>query len=206
MSQNVFPSLPGLAWNVVISPTFATAIKRAVSMKELRTSYSAYPLWKISLAFEFLKGGNRGADLQTLIGFFLLVKGQWDNFLYTVPLDNSVTLMSFGQGNGSTTAFQLPRTLGAGGFTFAEPVQNLNGNPSVYVNGVLKTLGTDFTVSSAGLITFTVAPAMSASLTWSGSYYYRCRFLQDASDFNNFMQDLWDLKKLEFIGAPGNKV
>jgi hypothetical protein len=27
------------------------------------------------------------------------------------------------------------------------------------------------------------------------------RFLQDSMDFNNFMKDLWDAKKVEFISV-----
>ena len=113
--------------------------------------------------------------------------------------------MRFGTGDGATKTFQLSRAYGSG-FTFAEPVANLNGNPSIYVGGVLQTLGTNYTMDTAGNVTFTTAPGNGAALTWTGSYYYRCRLLQDTSDFSNFMQDLWDLKKLEFIGAPGNKV
>ena len=206
MSNQVFPTLPGLAWNVVLSPTFATGVKKAVSGKELRTSYQAYPLWKISLNYEFLRDGNRGADLDTLAGFFLMMKGQWDSFLFTVNADSTVTTMLFGTGDGVTTKFQLSRALGAGGFTFIEPSQNINGAPSVYKNGALQTLTTHYTIDSAGVVTFVTAPAAGNALTWTGSFYYRCRFLQDAADFSNFMLDLWELKKLELVGAPGNKV
>ncbi len=205
MSNFIFPTLPGLAWNVGVAPTFATSVKRAVSGRELRAAFQAYPLWKISLAFEFLRDGNRGADYDTLAGFFLARKGMWDSFLFTVPSDNSVTAMNFGTGDGSTKIFQMTRTFGAGGNTFIEPCQNINGAPSIYVNGVLKTLTTDYTISN-GLVTFVTAPGNGLAITWTGSFYYRCRFLQDVSDFSLFMADLWEMKKIEFIGAPGNKV
>ena len=206
MSGYVFPVLPGLAWNVVMSPAFSTSVKRAVSGRELRASFMAYPLWDFSLSYEFLRDGNRGADLDTLGGFFLNMKGQFDSFLFTSPADNTVSAMNFGSGNGSTTAFQLTRAFGAGGFPFVEPVQNLNGNPAIYVGGVLKTLTSDYTISSAGVVTFVTPPDNAAALTWSGSFYYRCRFKQDSAEFSEFMKDLWDLKKLAFVGAPGNKV
>jgi len=114
--------------------------------------------------------------------------------------------MSFGAGDGSTKVFQLSRAFGAGGFTFVEPVQNLNGAPSIYVGGVLKNAGTDYTISSTGLVTFSSAPANAVALTWTGGYYYRCRFLQDELDLSRFLQGLWEAKKVEFIGAIGNKV
>jgi uncharacterized protein (TIGR02217 family) len=206
MGNSVFPTLPGLAWGTQVTPSFSTAVKRAVSGRELRVAYAAYPLWKISLSFEFLRDGNRGADLDTLVGMFLQVKGQYDSFLFTLPTDNSVTSQNFGTGDGVTTAFQLRRSFGQGGFSFQEPVQNLNGNPSIYKNGVLQTLGSNYTIDSNGLVTFSVAPGNALPLTWTGSYYYRCRFLQDVADFQLFMQDLYELKKLEMIGAPGNRV
>jgi hypothetical protein len=40
-----------------------------------------------------------------------------------------------------------------------------------------------------------------SALTWTGSYYYRCRFLQDTLEFNEFMNSLWEAKKVEFIGS-----
>lgn len=51
-----------------------------------------------------------------------------------------------------------------------DPVYALSGSPSIYVAGVLKTVGTDYTLSTTGLVTFTVAPASGAALTWSGSF------------------------------------
>lgn len=207
MSSSVFPSsLPGLAWNVSMAPAFSTTIKKAVSGRELRASFMAYPLWSFTLSYEFLRDGSRGTDLDTLVGFFLSMKGQYDSFLFTSPADSTVTAMPFGTGNASTTAFQLTRSFGAGGFTFVEPVQNINGAPSIYINGALKTVTSDYTINSTGIVTFTSAPANAAALTWTGSFYYRCRFLQDSAEFSAFMKDLWEMKKLSFVGATGNKV
>lgn len=198
MSNAVFPTLAGLSWDVAKTPIWRTAIQSAVSGKELRASLMSYPLWKFSLSYEVLRADSASQELQTLLGFFLGRQGQFDSFLYTDPVDNSVTGQNFGTGDGTTTAFQLVRTYGAGGFTFTEPVQNVNGTPSIYVAGVLKTAGTDYTIGSTGIVTFTSAPANGAALTWTGNYYFRCRFLQDSADFNQFMYLLFDLQKLEF--------
>lgn len=71
--------------------------------------------------------------------------------------------------------------------------------PRVYLNGALQT--SNYSISSTGLVTFTTPPANAAVLTWSGSYYYRCRFLQDSMEFNKFLSGLWEAKKVEFIGS-----
>jgi hypothetical protein len=60
-------------------------------------------------------------------------------------------------------------------------------------------LGTDYTISASGVITFTAAPAAAAVLTWTGSYYWRVRFKQDATEFSQFMQKLWEARTVELI-------
>ena len=206
MSSNIFPTLPGLAWNVSIAPTFSTCVKQAVSGREMRASFMAYPLWKFSLSYEFLRDGKSGIELDTMLGFFLMLKGQFDSFLYSAPSDNAVTAMAFGIGDGVQTQFQLNRNCGAGGFGFVEPVQNVNGAPSIYKAGTLQASGAQYNINSTGMVTFVTPPGAGQTLTWTGSFYYRCRFLQDAAEFSTFMQDFWELKKMEFIGAPGNRV
>lgn len=57
---------------------------------------------------------------------------------------------------------------------------------------------TDYSLGPTGIITFTVAPLSGAGLTWSGSFYYRCRFLTDAQDFVEFMHNLYETRKLSF--------
>jgi len=206
MSNAVLPSLIGLNAEVIRTPTWTTNVQRTVAGVEIRGSYQLYPIYEFQLGYEVLKDGNLGTDLAALTGFYLARQGSYDNWLYSDPQDNSVTAATFGTGDGATTAFQLIRAYGAGGFTYTEPVQNLNSAPAIYVNGVLKTLTTDYTVSSSGLVTFTVAPAAAAALTWTGTFYYRCRFLDDQLPFNRMMNGLWAAKALKFRGAPGNFV
>jgi uncharacterized protein (TIGR02217 family) len=198
MSAAVFPSLPGLTWDVGMSPQFSTRVQQSVSGREVRAALMAYPLWKFSLAYELLRADLAYSELQTLTGFFLQRQGMFDSFLYLNPVDHQVTAQPFGTGNGSTTRFVLARSFGG----FAEPVQNSTGI-TVYVNGVSTSA---YVIDSTGAVVFNTAPPSGAALTWSGQFYYRCRFLDDVADFNNFMYQLWELKKLEFIGSPMNKV
>ena len=203
MSNAIFPtSLPGMTLVTSIAPRFSTKIQSAISGRETRAAFMSYPLWDITFNFELLRSDST-AELDQMMGFFLQMKGSFDNFLVTVPEDNVVTDMNFGIGNGSQVAFQLTRTCGAGGFGFVEPVQNVQTITNVKINGVATTA---YTINSSGLITFTTAPASSAVITWTGSYYYRCRFTQDTASFDRFMNNLWELKKIQMVGAPGNKV
>lgn len=374
MSNSVYPSLPGLMFPVgrsVLPPP--VQVRTTPSQREYRARDATLPRYQYSLAYEFLKTGNRGSDLATLLGFYNAVGGPFDSWLFLDPDDNSVVANTFGVGNGSSTSWQLLRSFGG----FAEPVYDLSGLPLVYVNGVLTanavapygsfevdtnsdgvadgwsvmsggttgtvsygrtstvnpaspagtksqqlgatnlgTLGSDYvalqiaspisvsgsqaytlaadcntagptglevrfhitwataggayisvdtanfnltpgdwvrptltvtspsnagqavlrlfmqarnggagaasvlfdavqfqpgaatafvdqnaTVSSTGLVTFAVAPAASAALTWTGNFYRRCRFLGDALDTSKFMADLFDAKTVKFISV-----
>ncbi len=193
MSDAVFPSLPGLKWNIKRTPIWKTLMQESVSGKEASVSLMSYPLRRYSLAYEFLRAGAE-AELQTLEGFFNLRRGRHDTFLYNDPDDYSVTDQSFGTGDGTTSGFYLARTRG----DFTEPVQSLNSAPVIKVAGVTQTLTTDYTISALGLVTFVTPPADGAAITWSGTYYWRCRFLRDESEFDQFLKDLWSLNRIEF--------
>jgi uncharacterized protein (TIGR02217 family) len=203
MSNIVFPGLPGLTFNAIKAPGFNTRAQRSVSGFEARAAFQAYPLWTYTLAYEVLRHGSFN-DLRQMLGFFLARQGSFDSFLFTDPEDNAVVDQSFGSGDGGTRVFTLQRTLGYGaGSTFSEPVHNVNIITNIKVNG---TPTVAYTIDGSGTVTFTSAPAALATITWSGSYYYRVRFLQDMAEFNKFLQDLFELKKLQFIGSPMNKV
>ncbi len=60
---------------------------------------------------------------------------------------------------------------------------------------------TDYTLGSTGIVTYAAAPTSGAAMTWTGNYYFRCRFMQDLAEFNQFMQSLWEMKKLEFVSV-----
>lgn len=130
MSNSVFPSLPGLTWDVKMRPRFDTNVQTAKSGKELRAQFMAYPLWEFELNYEFLRQQAAFQELQTLVGFYLSRQGRFDSFLYNNPVDSAVTAQQFGVGDAATVAFQLVRAFGG----FLEPVQNLNGAPSIFVN------------------------------------------------------------------------
>lgn len=205
MGNAVFPSLAGIGWNIHRRTMFNNSRPRAVSGREVAFSYQVYPLYEFELNYEFLRAGSQ-VELQTIAGFFESRQGSFDSFLFTDWLDNGVTDMQFGTGDGTTTQFQLTRAFGAGGFTYAAPVQNVNTLTNIKKAGVTQTLTTHYTISATGLVTFVTAPAAAAALTWSGTFYYRCRFKDDIMDLQNFMYQLWDLGQVVLIGATGNRV
>ena len=128
----------------------------------------------------------------------------------TDHVETVIALNAFGTGNGSTTTFQLLKARGVGTpYQTTEPcyaVWNPSGGFSgisalaVYVNGSLKTYGTDYTLAPWGQVTFTTAPASSAALTWTGCPLAVCRFDQDDLEITGLASALWaQTKGLTFV-------
>jgi uncharacterized protein (TIGR02217 family) len=194
MSALVFPTLAGLEWNILRSPIWSTTKKPSVSGRRFAVANYAFPRYKYSLSFSVLRQGGAYTELSQIVGLFNQCGGDFDTFLFPDPDDFTVTAQTLGVGNGVATQFQLVRTFGG----FVEPVYDVNSAPLIYVNAVLKTLTTDYTISATGLVTFVAAPGAALPVTWTGTYYRRVAFSQSQLDFNKFMQNLWELKKVEF--------
>lgn len=194
MSNLVFPTLPGLEWNVTRAPIWSTTKKQSVSGRQFRVANFSFPRYRYSMSFSVLRQGGSFTELAQVVGLFNQVYGDFDSWLFTDPDDNAVTAQAFGAGDGATRAWQLVRAWGS----FVEPVYDANSAPQIYVAGVLKTAGTDYTISATGLVTFATAPTGGQALTWTGSYYRRVVFCNPSYEFNKFSQALWDLKKIDF--------
>lgn len=222
MTEAIFPTLPGLTWNNQKTPQFATRSQRSVSGKLARASLAAAPIYRFSLAYEFLRAGAE-AELQTLLGFFLARLGAGESFLYADPSDSVAVNVRFGTGDGTTRSFQLIRSLGP----WSEPVAHVaelfvgrrmwaadarvamwprqSSTPLMW-SAARDYADGDYSLAASGLLTFNVAPQPGEPLYWSGTYYHRCRFKDDEQDFGKFMDKLWSNKKVEFIGALGVKL
>lgn len=192
MSEAIYPDLPGLKPEIKRTPMWKTLRQESVSGKILTAALMTYPTRKYTLAYEVLRAGAE-QELQNLEGFFNARQGSFDTFLFNDPDDRTVTDQTFGTGNGTSTAFPLLRTRGG----FSEPVQSVNGAPIIKVAGVVKATPADYVISTLGVVNFVVAPASGAALTWTGAYYWRCRFLLDMIDLDKFLQDLWKLNRIE---------
>ncbi|MGH9541391.1 MAG: DUF2460 domain-containing protein [Terriglobales bacterium] len=189
-------------WPIKRTPKFATIRQTPASLRgQLALSLSPYPIWEWSISLGYLKGNISDSShaLNQFVGFYLLALGSSGLFLFADPFDSSASSAVFGTGDGATTAFPLRRQLGASGLAGWDLIQNLNGTPSIYVAG---TLTTPTSISSTGVVTFSSAPVSGAALTWTGSFYYLCRFtddsLADLSAIQTFdgINLLWDLKAI----------
>lgn len=193
MSNAILPVMPGLTWDYTRVPEWSTTTKSSVSQRSFRTANASFPKYRVKMSYEFLRQYTGFAEMATLVGFFNARNGGFDSFLWTDPDDNTVTAQALGTGDGSNKLFQLVRTFGG----YVEPVFDANSAPLIYVNGALKTLTTDYTISTAGLVSFVTAPASTLPVTWTGTYYRRMVFVQDSAEFVKMANGLWGLKSLE---------
>lgn len=122
----------------------------------------------------------------TLYEFYRARYGAWEAFAFFDFVSRNWTGVSLGAGDGTTTVFNLT-------------AQTTSGR-AVYVAGVAKTEGTDYTFSAAtgtdgqDRITFATAPANGAAVTadYAGQKYYgNCIFQDDNLDRTLFQHNLY---------------
>ena len=196
MTISTFPTLPGQGWSVMKTPMFSTRVAPHVSGREVRVANYAHGLYAFELGFNGLDSNNRNAglqrlSLQTLMAFYNSCQGQFAAFLYVDPTDNFAGNAVFGTGDGTTTAFTLCRPLSS---SFSEPASYVTSLANATVNGVV----TAATLTAPNTITFGSAPAASAVLAATFNFAFKCRFLDDSLEFENFMVGLWSVKSLKF--------
>jgi hypothetical protein len=199
------------------SPAFNNAVQRvAADRGNAAISFKPYPTWNFEFDMDRITGNEAAASsvLAQFMGTLMVCNGSAQLFLFTDTQDNALVYANSGMldvtpasatpmgttGNGVSTKFQLARSIG--GIAW-DVIQNTNGSPAIKVNGVTKTAGTDYSISSTGVVTFVAAPANGFSLTWQGSFYFLCRFSDNTVDSTrvfttNSGTDQWDVSSITF--------
>jgi len=193
------PALPGLAWSRHKKPSFSTRVASHVSGREVRVALMGYPLYEFEAVYNGLTSsasaftGLGALSLQSLMGFFLQLQGQFETFLYVDPDDATTTAQTFATGDGSTKSFIMMRALGG----FLEPVGWVTGISNVYVNGAVQP-GTSYSLTAPNTLTFASAPASGTAVSADFAYAFNCRFIDDQMDFEEFMSNIWKLDSMKF--------
>jgi hypothetical protein len=81
---------------------------------------------------------------------------------------------------------------------FGEQLEQQNIATSYIATTIVAVTVTDYALGTQGLVTFSTAPLAAAILSWTGTYNWLCRFDADATDFEKFMNRLWECKALKF--------
>jgi hypothetical protein len=194
------PSLAGLSWSRHKKPGFSTRVAPHVSGREVRVALMSYPLYEFETVYNGLASsatpgfvGLGVTSLQSLMGFFLQLQGQFGTFLYTDPGDNTVAAQTFATGDGTTTSFTMMRSLGG----FLEPAGWVTSIANVYLNGVVQS-ASSYGLGAPNTLTFGSAPGSGLAISADFSYAFNCRFLDDQLNFEEFMSNLWRLDSMKF--------
>jgi hypothetical protein len=209
-------------WSLVKSgfkktPHFNTVVQKTAAGRGTSTfSLQPYATWDFEVDLSYVAGGEAvaGSVLQSFLSCYLQTSGGAGFFLFTDPNDSAVSLSQgialnvtpgaaspMGQaGDGTSTQFQLARLIGLG----VDILQNVSVT-TLQVNGVTKALGTDYSISATGVLTFTVATAAAATIAWAGTFQYLCKFVEDtlkdlARVSKNSGGFLWECSAIQFEG------
>ncbi len=129
-------------------------------------------------------------DLEALISFFEARSGQlhafrwkdWSDYKTSRP-SHVVTMTDqvIGLGNGTKVAFQLVKNYASGSQAYSRLIKKpVSGTVKVAVNGVVRVLGTDFSVDlTTGIVTLNLPPAVGLPVTAGCEFDVPVRFDTD---------------------------
>ena len=192
MSYRKFPEIRWFDWESTKQIEFDTVTAWGGSGATCRTLTTRLtPKWTITASYSHLTD----AEARRVFGFFSLIRGAHEPFLWLDPEDYQ------------ETGVQLP-ALGSGQYQavmqFGDYVQTAAyiEDVKVYVNGTLVTA--DKYSVSAGVITFSIAPADTDIVTADYTYYWLVR-LSDDKFKTQHLQKLNANKSDSFsmVTAPG---
>lgn len=215
MSDELFPELPGLEWELTKTPIFNTKIMTSVNGRELRASFQAVPKYEFTMSYAFLRENKGRKELQILQSFFEARRGAFDSFLYKAPDDNEFNCTFVG--DGIATTFQLYKIQGASQIAVGNTLEASEpSNPNMWNKVETKSMwiaeqklmwsrGT-VGITKDGKLVLAEPLEEGEKISVSGTYYYRCRFKDDEQQYTNFMSKLWKASKVEIIGSLGKKI
>ena len=195
MTLPVFPALPGQGF-AIRRPVAASLVAEHESGRSARTALYG-GLYEFEVGFDGLASdgienpGLAPQSLQALLGLYLQCGGAFGTFLYTDPNDNTAINQAIAVGDGTTTAFELVRSVGAA----TDPISYATLISAVTLNGGA---ALDWSLLSPNVLQFSTPPAAGVLIAASFSYAFQCRFLDDALELENFMQNLWSSKSVKF--------
>jgi hypothetical protein len=189
-----FGAVGGPSWSTIVNMGFSGFEQRNRNWSLVRNKY------QLDLVAQPL------STFQTVMNFFLATGGKTDAFRFLDATDfvGTAQATSPATGNGANKIFQLQKayTIGVGATlrtytrTISKPIMSHQTNGGqlltdfsgltladtvvMYLNGVKKTLTTDYTVdATTGLVTFVVAPGAGVNVAADFQFHMPVRFDND---------------------------
>jgi uncharacterized protein (TIGR02217 family) len=155
--------------------------------------------------FDVSYGVRNKDDWQEVLDHFYMVQGRAIGFRFKDWSDFEATTNLFGTGDGSEDTFPLYKSYGTSPNLFFRRITRPISAISIYVNDVLKTVTTHYTVNySTGVVTFTAGnePANGATIKWTGEFDIPVRFNTDALDIELIWEDAGSVPQLTLVEIP----
>lgn len=122
---------------------------------------------------------------------------------YTITVDNAADFVADnGVTKGGTPMTRVTGAPAAGEYSVNEGtgVYTFNAtdeNDAVVINYRYEIDPADYTVTMPNRLIFDVAPP-TGEVSWSGQFYFVCRFEEDMQEYEKFLDQLWNLQSCEF--------
>lgn len=180
-----------IAYGAVGGPLYSTDVIATYGGQEQRNVNWTNP----KASWNVAQGVKDATQLATLIAFFRAREGRAVGFRFKDWSDYQVTAGNIGAGNASEDEFQLRKQYISGATTKNRTITKpVSGTVSIYVNGVLQTVTTHYTVNYAtGLVTFVSPPGNGLAVTATFQFDVPVRFDTDKMDvsLDNFSIGSW---------------
>jgi uncharacterized protein (TIGR02217 family) len=158
-------------------PGFKTTIVELVSGREKRNQDWTRSRGRWDIGY----GMQTKTDFMRVLAFFYARRGRAIGFRFKDWSDYEVgpTPMQFATGDGAEDEFFLNKTYtDSGSFTFVREITRpVNGTVAIYVNDVLQTETTHYTINyETGEVDFTFNPTAGHTIKWTGEFDVPVRF------------------------------
>lgn len=188
--EQQFP--PEISYGSKGGPSFSTDVFTATSGAEQRNIN-----WELSRCrYDVSHGIKTRAQMDDIIEFFYAMKGKAIGFRFKDWSDYTLTDGQIGVGTGVLTTFQIKKLYTVGSETYSRNLKKIVASTLVVkVNGVTKTITTDYTVDlNTGIITFVVAPTNTHPVTATCEFDVPVRFDTDEMNITQeaFELETWD--------------
>lgn len=169
---------PGVEVGMRGGPAWYNIIQEAVSGQEqrIRTWAKCRGTW--TLGYPILDSEDQDGDYAAVLALAMAHHGSLIPFPFKNWGDYKLIDELIGTGDGSETEFQITKTYDPsqillstpGALTYVRPIYLPRSGLVVKVDGVTKTITTDYTISSTGLITFTSSVPDEDEITVTGEF------------------------------------
>lgn len=175
-----FPKQQG--YGSVGGPGFKTEVVETLNKRERRNRVWTDARRRYDLAMT----ARTQAEAEDIHAFHSAMGGREHSFRFWDPLDYKLASQLIGTGDGATKTFQIVKTYTEGSATHTRTIEKpIAAGLKVYVNDILMTLTTDYSVNAlTGIVTFVTAPASSATVKVTGEFDVPVRFVEDELRWN----------------------